>query len=261
MRVHLDPTGGSPPRDLVRIQILTLTACLLCGLAETSALAQAQKESTPKEPVYLDSAEGLKRLEESDARQSFVPLSMYFVTQETQTFCGVASSTMVLNALVPKDQRAIVYEWKPYRLFAQSVFFTCEVEKIAPRNDVLDRGMTLEQLGKALGTSPVNVDVFHAGGKNDEDVFRNKAKEVLRSHDSFLIVNFDRKKVGQVGGGHFSPIAAYHEPTDSLLVYDVARYKYPPSWVRTKDLWNAMNTTDSDSKKNRGYLIVSKSAH
>jgi hypothetical protein len=71
--------------------------------------------------VLLDSAEGLKRLEESDLRQSFVPLCMYFVTQETQTFCGVASSTMVLNALVPKDERPLVPEWKPYRLFAQSV--------------------------------------------------------------------------------------------------------------------------------------------
>jgi hypothetical protein len=35
---------------------------------------------------------------------------------------------------------------------------------------------------------------------------------------------------------------------------DVARYKYPPSWVKTTDLWNAMNTDDSDSGKKRGYL-------
>ena len=136
---------------------------------------------------------------------------MYFVTQDTQTLCGVASSTMVLNALIPEKERAIVYEWKPYRLFAQSVFFTCEVEKIAPRNDVLDRGMTLEQLGKALATYPVKVEVFHANSKNDESAFRNAAKEVLRGPDGFVIVNFLRTKVGQLKGGHFSPIAAYHE--------------------------------------------------
>lgn len=76
----------------------------------------------------------------------------------------------------------------------------------------------------------------------------------------WLIVNYHRTGVGQKGGGHFSPIAAYHEKSDSFLVYDVARYKYPPSWVNTKELWNAMNTIDSDSGKTRGYLLVAKLA-
>jgi Phytochelatin synthase len=257
MRIPLDRAGGCHPRDRVRIPILALAACLLCGLAATRA--PAGPESGPDQPIYLDSTEGLRRLEESQARQGFVPLSMYFVSQETQTFCGVASSTMVLNALVPKDERPNVPEWKPYRLFAQSVFFTDAVEKIAPRKDVLERGMTLAQLGAVLGTFPVKAEVFHAGGNNGEYAFRKAAKEALSGHDSYLISNFLRTAVGQVGAGHFSPIAAYHEKTDSFLVYDVARYKYPPSWVRTKDLWNAMNTIDGDSQKARGYIIVRKS--
>ena len=67
--------------------------------------AGAGAAKSAESPIYLDTAEGLKRLEESRARQSFVPLSMYFVSQETQTFCGVASATMVLNALIPKEER------------------------------------------------------------------------------------------------------------------------------------------------------------
>src|SRR5207244_738001 len=146
-------------------------------------------------------------LEESD-RRSFVMLSMYFVSQETQTFCGVASSTMVLNALVPKEQRLLVPEWNPYRLFAQSVFFTPEVEKIVPESVVRGAGMTLQQLGDALGTYPVEVGVSHASEKS-EQVFREDAKKVLSSGGG-LIVNYHRKDVGQPGGGHFSPLAAYH---------------------------------------------------
>jgi hypothetical protein len=259
MRIQLARMGSFPPRDLVRIPILALTACLFCGLAATRTPAGSREENGPDQPIYLDSTEGLRRLEESQARQSFVPLIMYFVTQDTQTFCGVASATMVLNALVPKDERPSVPEWKPYRLFAQSVFFTDEVEKIAPRKDVLERGMTLAQLGAVLGTSPVKVEVFHASEDNNEDIFRKAAKEVLSNQESYLISNFLRTAVGQVGAGHFSPIAAYHEKTDSFLVYDVARYKYPPSWVRTKDLWSAMNTIDGDSKKTRGYIVVRRS--
>jgi hypothetical protein len=51
-------------------------------------------------------------------------------------------------------------------------------------------------------------------------------------------------------------LVAYHESTDSYLVDDVARSKYPPSWVRTKDLWNDMNTIHSHASKTRRYLIL-----
>lgn len=207
-------------------------------------------------PCYLDSAEGFSRLEESD-RRSFVTLGMYFLSQETQTFCGVASSTMVLNALVPKDKRPVVPEWDPYPLFAQSVFFTKEVEEIAPREVVLKQGMTLQQLGEVLRTFPVEVMVWHVSDKSETD-FRENAKDALRGSASCLIVNYLRTSVEQKGGGHFSPLGAYHEKSDSFLVYDVARYKYPPSWVKTTDLWNAMNTIDSDSRKTRGYLLIMK---
>ncbi len=222
----------------------------------TPTPTQSQNEKGPQKPIYLDSVEGFRRLEESD-RRSFVTLAMYFLSQETQTFCGVASSTMVLNALVPKEERPPVPEWKPYCLFAQSVFFTPAVEKIAPRAGVLAEGMTLQQLGNALGTFPVKVRVCHASDKSEKD-FREDAKQALKGSVSCLIVNFLRTSVGQVGGGHFSPLAAYHEQSDSFLVYDVARYKYPPSWVNTKELWSAMATIDSTSGKTRGYLLVSK---
>jgi hypothetical protein len=58
--------------------------------------------------------------------------------------------------------------------------------------------------------------------------------------------------------GFIGPLVAVIDDISScqFLVYDVARYKYSPSWVNTTDLWNAMNTTDSDSGKTRGYLIV-----
>jgi hypothetical protein len=43
---------------------------------------------------------------------------------------------------------------------------------------------------------------------------------------------------------------------EAALAVEVVCHKYPPSWVNTTDLWNAMKTTDSDSGKTRGYLTV-----
>jgi len=258
MRVHLDRTVGRGPRNLVKIQILALTACLLCGLAAMRALARSQNESASAEPVYYDTAEGLKRLEESRARHSFVPLSMYFETQKTQTYCGVATSTIVLNALAPKDTRPRTEAWGKYGFYTQDGFFTPEVLKIAKPEEVRHNGMTLDQLGGALKTFPVGVTIAHASDKS-EATFRQEATNVLKGSASLLIVNFDRQKVSQEGSGHFSPIAAYDEKTDSFLIFDVARYKYHPAWVKSSDLWKAMLSPDKDAKMaTRGYLIVSK---
>ena len=65
--------------------------------------------------------------------------------------------------------------------------------------------------------------------------------------------------MGQQTGGHISPLAAYDAEQDRFLILDVARYKYPPVWVTAEDLFNAMNTTDSDNEnRTRGYVLITK---
>jgi hypothetical protein len=60
-------------------------------------------------------------------------------------------------------------------------------------------------------------------------------------------------------GGHISPLAAYDDKTDRFLIMDVARYKYPPVWVKASDIFDAMNTPDAiNDGKTRGYVLVVK---
>lgn len=51
-------------------------------------------------------------------------------------------------------------------------------------------------------------------------------------------------EMGKVGGGHFSPLGAYHASTDSFLIVDVAKYKYPPVWVAAETLFSSLATVD-----------------
>ena len=107
---------------------------------------------------------------------------------------------------------------------------------------------------------PVTVEVHHAetGGV---DEFRKLASETLASKNRFVIVNFQRKMLGEQIGGHISPLAAYDEKSDRFLILDVARYKYPPVWAKTADLFDAMNTPDPDNdNKTRGYVLISSPA-
>jgi hypothetical protein len=71
-----------------------------------------------------------------------------------------------------------------------------------------------------------------------------------------LLVNYSRVPLGQNGEGHISPVGAYDAATDSFLVLDVARYKYPPAWVSYDLLLAGMRLVDSESALSRGILIL-----
>eukprot|EP01124_Arcella_intermedia_P016468 TRINITY_DN2307_c0_g1_i2.p1 TRINITY_DN2307_c0_g1~~TRINITY_DN2307_c0_g1_i2.p1 ORF type:complete len:163 (+),score=22.72 TRINITY_DN2307_c0_g1_i2:298-786(+) len=91
--------------------------------------------------------------------------------------------------------------------------------------------------------------------------FREDIKRVTASSVDILVVNYNRKHVGQTGTGHFAPIAGYHEASDKVLLLDVARFKYPPHWVPIPLLYGAFKDLDVMSSKTRGYIVVSSNPH
>ena len=235
-----------------------------CILLAASEMLAAGEQGTPQPPpnsnlaihpslISLDSDDGRRLLWESRAREDFIPLSSYFTTQKSLAYCGVASGTMVLNGL-PVDRPASEHH-HPYRLFTQENFFSDATDRAVDRSSVARSGMTLRELGDVMGTFPVKVEVTHAA-ESSVASFREEAVRTLRDRDSYLIVNYLRKAIHQETGGHFSPVAAYHQGEDRFLILDVARYKYPPVWVKAEVLWDAMVAVDSSSGKSRGYLFV-----
>ncbi len=232
-------------------QILHATAVALCVLA---ASAQAQTLPLPDNLIDLRSNQGEQLLRESDALEAFVPLSVNFLTQKNQAFCGVASIVMVLNAL--QLAAPAVPEYDPYRTFTQDNFLNEQTEAILPREVLAEQGMTLDQIGGLLATRPIEVEIRHAADVT-LDAFRSTAREYLGREGHFVIINYLRRAIGQEKGGHISPLAAYDVETDRFLILDVSRYKYPPVWVTAPDLFNAMNTTDADNQnRTRGFILV-----
>ena len=229
-----------------------LVLCLLAGLAS------AQTLPLPGNLIDLRSGQGEQLLHDSDAMEAFIPLSSNFVTQKTQAYCGVASMVMVLNAL--QLPAPAVPEYDPYHTFTQDNLLNEQTDQILPRDVLAKQGMTLDQLGGILASQPVAVEVHHAADSTPE-AFRTSARDHLSTEGQFVIINYLRKAIGQERGGHISPLAAYDAETDRFLILDVSRYKYPPVWVTTADLFAAMNTTDSDNEnRTRGYVLVSRAA-
>jgi hypothetical protein len=173
----------------------------------------------PDDLINLNSDRGARLLIESEARHAYWPLSIQFVTQKNQAYCGVASLVMVLNALgVPPPATP---EFEPFRMFTQDNVLNERTEKIRPREILAKKGMTLDQFGEILGTYPVKADVHHAANSS-LDEFRTSATQYLDAPDRHVIVDYLRDAIGQERGGHFSPLAAYDADTDRFLLLDVS---------------------------------------
>ena len=231
-----------------------LVACATFVIALSVAGANADTLPLPDNLTGFSTRAGEVYFAESEAREAYFPLADNFVTQKTQSYCGVASMVMVLNALgVPAPP---VPEYEPYRTFTQDNVLTGQTDAILPRATIALQGMTLDQIGAILSTQPVHAEIHHASESSVEE-FRKVAGAYLGEPGHFVIVNFFRKALGQEAGGHFSPLAAYDEKTDRFLMLDVARYKYPPVWVKTADMFAAMNTPDAvNGNKTRGFVLV-----
>ena len=66
------------------------------GMLATTAWSQTLP--LPPNLISADSAAGESFFFESEAREAYFPLANNFVTQKYQSYCGVASIVMVLNA-------------------------------------------------------------------------------------------------------------------------------------------------------------------
>lgn len=230
-------------------------ALLAAALALWGPASRANPPPASHSLIPLASPEGQRLLVEAIESRDHGPLAQWFETQSNLAFCGVASAVMVLNSLaVPAPT---VPGYGSYRFWTQSNAFTLPRSRGFVRPDlVAQEGMTLAQLQGWLAQSPaLVVERFHADRLSLAQ-WKALLARSLRDPQDRLLVNYLRSGLGQTGGGHISPVAAYDPSSDRVLILDVARYRYPSVWVNTTDLWQAMRSQDASSGRSRGLLVI-----
>ncbi|HEX2548658.1 MAG TPA: phytochelatin synthase family protein [Gammaproteobacteria bacterium] len=203
----------------------------------------------PNNLINLSSQDGTYFFKKS-LNENTLKLLSHFVTQKTNTYCGIASAVMILNAAEvspPLDSNH-----SPHHYFTQENFFSNSLKKIIFEEEVKTKGISLKKLSDAIQTHGLKTKIYYANVLN-ENKFRQILKDAILKKQ-FIIINFLRSKLNQNGGGHHSPIAAYDTESDHFLVLDVSRYKYPTYWVKTENLWKAINTTDNGIY--RGFILI-----
>jgi hypothetical protein len=232
----------------------------------------------PKMIVDWNTIEGKKRLQSARYSKHFYALAHLFERQQNPTYCGIASAVMVLNAL-RLNKKGLKLESKMdvispdgemhirYNTYTQQTFLTKDSERIKKRKviegkdvcaeDGFDPGLKIDALAKNLKLHLCNVTLVCANNDLEKSLkrFRQDLMGYLNDSKTYIIANFDSAKIGREGAGHYSPMVAYDEATDSCLVMDTAGHKQPWFWVDAPLFFDAMNT--KDGKQQRGYLIVS----
>jgi len=201
--------------------------------------------------IPLDSDEGQQLLSEVD-RTDFELLSDNYVPQ-LKSHCGAASAVVVQNAMLPDAE------------FTQDSLFTDETAHIITQDVVYRIGFTLEELDNMIETrSGLKTTRFHAGEKDGQHGYAawvNALKTNNARPDNHLIINYPTQYPieRENKGGHFSPIAAYHEGRNLVLILEInpRRGSY---WLDAKEVWKAMNQIDSVSGMERGWIVVEQMA-
>jgi hypothetical protein len=224
---------------------IAVAGLLGAGAVWNEYLRMPPVEHEPLSPdlVALDSPAGRKLLAES-AAADYDELAANFVAQSRKAWCGVASAITTLNAAGAAQTR----------LDEQALFSHPSVEAHPLKVSFI--GMSLREFGALLQAHGAEVTVVKASDTN-VDAFRQAARANLGSEGDYLLVNYQREHLGQTPSGHISPLAAYHAPSDRLLILDVAAHKYPPVWVRLDEVWEAMKAPlNPETTITRGYVVV-----
>jgi len=263
---------------------VTLSACATTGTAQ---------KITDQAIVSWGTDEGVKRLEEAQYKVDFFKLANHFESQNNKLFCGPASATIVLNALwvrnsaisLPEDKSllndsdqkfiAASEKWSPLfqRYTQNNIFIKSPKSRALVLGKVLqnakgtaligsngkvqkDRGFQLRQFGALFTAHGASTKVVVVQQDISDQVIKAELIENLRTAGDYVIINYKRTVLNQPGGGHLSPLGAYHKASDSFLVMDVTPNKADWVWVKSELLISAMRTFDT--VENRGYLLLSE---
>jgi hypothetical protein len=232
----------------------------IAALFLTTAISAAETK-----PKYGPEAQTLSHAHEFFMRTQapdFWALIPYYLPQQDDASCSLASATMVVNAarahenLGSEDQLATEPEvlkkagndyWK---------------SALGP----LGRGVTLDHLKdvvgdalKAYGVQVASIEVVHEDDTSEKtmSVLHQALVQNEKSDRDFIIANFNQGVfTGDADAGHIAPVAAYDAKTKRVLILDPDRKWYEPYWVKEATFLKGMATLDPDSKRNRGFIWI-----
>ena len=262
----------------------------LCSFEQSLADENPYKQYTHglsingTKPVEWNSVEGRVRLARTKYKKPFFALAHHFSGQEYPSTCGPASARIVLSAIYEKIGRTFrkdeqhsftegkngvdrdlfkMTERNIFDLYNQDIISYDVVARLKKKKGVgYDGGIDLNQLGDVIASQPNVIVDYNYMFRRESDVdrtvmfknFKDTIKYVCSNDDIYMIVLYNLTVSYDKQSGHYSPLVAYDEKTESVLIMDVASHLGTWIWVSLEDLFVNMNPAISGN--DRGYIIV-----
>ena len=242
---------------------------------------------TGKKPLEWNTEEGKQRLIRTKYNKTFFSLANHFSGQRYPSTCGPASAKIVISAIYDKSNEMFLKDseysfteeengrnYDKYIMTEKNIFdpyykqnknnkdkttygIISRTEK--DQNGQFNGGVSLENLTDLFNSHPnikaeytkLTSDDFSVEGANK---FRNLVKQITNSNNQFLIVNYHLGAVYSKTSGHYSPLVAYDEKTDSVLIMEVANYLGTWVWVDLEEVYRMMNGVLNAVP--RGYIVI-----
>jgi len=197
--------------------------------------------------ISLDTTEGRIVLQRSTS-PDYEPLTRYWV-QQGQMLCCAASAVIAMNSVQLEAE------------YTQDDLFVAETADIITLDEFQDGQATLDKVTDLIRVrSGLTATAIHAGdgpGEGDLAAFRQQVQQNATNVGDYMIVNYSLGYLAGLGegGGHCSPVAAYDEQEDLVLLLD-PRGHSRWAWLPLAGVYEAMNTTDDVSAAHRGWVMV-----
>ena len=196
-------------------------------------------------------------------------LAAFYVPQKTSSDCSAASATIAVNALrgLPSRSDQLVITEDHLLKDVADRKWSSEVVEDGPGVTFDEYRTYLGEAFKAEGVDVAPVRSTHLKVADDEALaeLRTALAEVEGSGaKELMLIYFNQGVVtGDWDGPHISPIGAYDQRNDKVLIMDVDREDYVPYWTSTKTLLAALvKPAPADqgvlAGETGGYYLVSK---
>ncbi len=171
-------------------------------------------------------------------------ISPFYIAQDTDSDCSVASATIVLNVLrgIPMVAEELV---TPRALMAavNNQQWVGETRQGGEGVTFAEMRAYLEQSLRAYGMEDYEIQVFRpaAASADDLDKMRQLLTENEKTGRDIVLVYFNQGVLtGDWDGPHISPVGAYDAMNGRVLIMDVDRRYYVPYWSTLSRLLDSM---------------------
>jgi hypothetical protein len=191
-------------------------------------------------------------------------LSPYLIHQHTDSSCSLATATMLLNGARAMEGQAQIGQFvSEHKLLDRMADADWQREITPPDGNGISLVALGEKMPRALalyGLHGWSVDVrtVAAADAPTAEAFRAALTAMEAKGDRLIAANYHLATTygDQWDIGHFSPIGAYDASRDRVLLLDVWKADYEPSWVPLTRLLHGMTQISPLTNNARGYLVL-----